>query len=92
MKKHHGLMHGISEAVPHPAEEPIHKGLARGAFAKAAEKYRSGEMGDEEFDGHVHKAHSRLQEPMNIAMPMPSFPTKVSKEKAHKRGKKVKHV
>ena len=82
-------MHGTSEAVPHPADEAAYKPLARGAFHKAAEKYRGGEMSDEEFDGHVHKAHSRLQEPMNMQA-MPSFPTKVAKEKHHARKSKKK--
>ena len=84
----HTLMDGIS-AAPHPASEPVHKGLARGAFAKAAEKFRSGEMSHEEFKGHIHKAHSRLQDPvmpMGMAVPMP---LKVSVQK-HKHAKMSK--
>lgn len=86
----HTLMDGIA-AAPHPASEPIHKGLARGAFAKAAAKFRGGEMSHEEFKGHIHKAHSRLQDamPMGMAVPMP---LKVSVQK-HKHAKvSKKHV
>lgn len=77
-------------AKPHPADEPIHKGLARGAFHKAAQKYKDGEIGDKEFQGHIKQAHSRLQDPispMGMAMPMPM---KTAKERTtkHKRVKK----
>jgi len=88
----HTLMAGIS-AAPHPASEPVHKGLARGAFAKAAEKFRSGEMGHEDFKKHIHQAHSRLQDSPMIGMAsMPMEPMKVATQK-HKHSKATKkHV
>lgn len=80
----HTLMDGIA-AAPHPASEPVYKSLARGAFSKAAAKFRGGEMSHEEFKGHIHKAHSRLQDAMPMAMAVP-MPMKVSVQK-HKHAK-----
>jgi hypothetical protein len=89
MKKHPSLMGGSRPTVPHPVEEPIHKSLARGAFHKAAEKFRNGEMSDGEFDKHIHQAHSRLQDPMPMMSAVPMEPVKAGKQKHH-GGRKTK--
>ena len=91
MKKHHGLMHGARPTVPHPVE-PVHKSLARGAFHKAAEKYRNGEMDAGEFDKCVHQAHSRLQDPMPMMAIMQAEPVKATKQKHHARKATKKDV
>ena len=85
-KEEKGLKAGFSGVVepPFPAE-PVHKGLARGALLKAAKGYREGTMGAKDFNEHIKRAHSRLQEPMGMAaMPMPSV---VPQRHTHKKAR-----
>ncbi len=61
---------GVSDA-PHVPEEPAHKPLARGALHKAARAFKEGEITSKEFDAHIKKAHSRLQDYPSMAQPAP---------------------
>ena len=91
-KAHHGradsnMKGGFSGVIedPLPPEEPVHRGLARGALLKASKSFREGEMGPSEFNKHIKTAHGRLQEPMH--MPMPATPSVSVQRHTHKKAR-----